>query len=269
MLSPRQGFTLLEIAIVVTIIALIAGGVLSAQTIIRNAQLREVISEYDRHLKAISEFQSKYAYLPGDFNNAQNIWGTASGCPLGNPNDAPQKATCDGNGNGVIGVSNGDASLVNDGEWYRAWQHLANAGFIDGVYNGAFGLNGPNTGNAGINIPASKLSGAGWTLAFLLASTNSGDSSFWPDSYGHILIFGSTSFSGAPDYGPSLTTSEAIDMDNKIDDGKPSRGKMRARLEFSSPSCVVQEPSPNQDTDVYASTSSNKNICSIFFLTGM
>ncbi len=263
----RQAFTLIEIAIVVTIIALIAGGILSAQTIIRNAELRELVSEYDRNLKAVAEFQAKFAYLPGDFANAEAIWGTAAGCPLGDYYDPPQKTTCNGDGNGLIGTSS-DASLTNNGEWYRAWQHLANAGFIDGMYNGAYGDNGANSGNIGIGMPESKVSGAGWTLVYLSAAGNSGDSTFWPDSYGHVLILGTGTGTGQVNYGPSVTPSEASNLDNKIDDGRPSRGKMRARVEGTSPSCVVQGVSPSQDTDTYGSSNTTKNVCSIFFLTG-
>jgi prepilin-type N-terminal cleavage/methylation domain-containing protein len=266
----RSGFTLLELAIVLVIIALTIGAVVAGQALVRNSELREVLGEYDRNIKAISEFQQKYSQLPGDYNNATSLWGAADDCPVGNATDLLQKATCDGNADYRVGVSDGQGFMENkdNGEWYRAWQHLSNAGFIEGLFNGAQGTQGADHGIVGVNIPASKLTSAGWTLGYLLASTNASDAELWPDSYGHILILGSTRDSNHPANGAVLSPGEAFSLDNKIDDGKPSRGTMRVRISISSDTCVDRDLVPSQDTDQYKQTSSDDPVCRPFFLTG-
>ena len=69
---PKQtGFTLLELSVVLIIIALVAGGIVVGQSLIRSATLRSVMGEYDHYLKAVQEFQDKYLALPGDMPNAE------------------------------------------------------------------------------------------------------------------------------------------------------------------------------------------------------
>lgn len=266
MKKNNLGFSLLELAIVIAIIALVSGGIVAGRTVIRNAEIREALGEYDRHQKAIVEFQERYIQLPGDFNGATANWGTASNCNVGLSTDTPQKATCNGDGNGFIGDSNGSAGITNNGEWYRAWQHLANAGLIDGLYTGSRGAAGVNTGIVGTNIPASRLTGAGWTIAYLLANDNLSDTQIWADQYGHILMLGGNVATNTAAIAPVITPSEAFDMDNKVDDGKPSTGKMRARLSSVTPRCINQ--TGVQSTETYTSTSTSQNLCSIYFLLG-
>src|SRR4051812_42899143 len=121
--AKRSGFTLVEIAVVMAIVALLAGGVIVGQSMIRASQVRSVVSDLTRYSQAVQNFRDKYNSLPGDFSGATALWGVESGaCPNGT-GTPPQ--TCDGNGNG---------NIDNYQESLRAWQHLANSGFIDGSY---------------------------------------------------------------------------------------------------------------------------------------
>src|SRR5216683_1986793 len=173
----RRGFTLLEMSIVLVTIGLIAGGITVGNSFVRSGQIRAMLREYDGYVKAIKEFQDKYQALPGDMNNATSLWGTdPGGCPAAY-NTAAKVATCNGDGNGTIGSSTTAGVLSNSTEWWRAWQHLSDAGFLQGTFTGAQGAGGVKEANLGVNAPASALKGAGWTLNYLLMT--SGNSGLW------------------------------------------------------------------------------------------
>ena len=65
-----QGFTLIEIAIVLVIIGLLLGGVLKGQELITGARVRNLISQQDGIKAAFFGFQDRYRALPGDYASA-------------------------------------------------------------------------------------------------------------------------------------------------------------------------------------------------------
>ena len=114
----QQGFTLIEIAIVLVIIGLLLGGVLKGQELITSARVRNLISVQDGVKAAFFGFQDRFRAYPGDYANAVNTINGVStaACNGGN-----------GNGNGIIETTVGNESLL-------AWEHLSKAGFINGTY---------------------------------------------------------------------------------------------------------------------------------------
>ena len=116
--SQNQGFTLIEIAIVLVIIGLLLGGVLKGQELITSARVRNLISQQDGIKAAFFGFQDRFRAFPGDYTqatvNIANVAATAA-CGAGN-----------GNGNGQIEPTNNEMIL--------AWEHLSKAGFITGTY---------------------------------------------------------------------------------------------------------------------------------------
>ena len=98
MKHKQPGFTLLELAIVLIVIALVAGFILGARSVVRTSQLQTMLGEYDANLKAIKEFQDKFLALPGDMNNAESMWGTDTSCLSTFSSSTPHVATCNGNG---------------------------------------------------------------------------------------------------------------------------------------------------------------------------
>lgn len=263
MCAAQRGFTLLELSLALLIIALLAGAVLGTQTLIRQSELRNMIGEYGSYQKAIGEFQDKYLALPGDMLNATTTWGTDSGdggCPNNSYSATVQIATCNGDGNGRIGVSTTVGVLSTPTEWWRAWQHMANAGMIDGRFTGRRGSAATDHAVIGTNAPASKLSPGGWTLLFYLQTAT--DANLWGDSYGHILQFGAATASSFT-RGPIFTPSDALEVDTKIDDGMPGTGKMRSWRAGISNNCTT-------DTTVQTTTTYNishtEAACAPFFI---
>ncbi|MDE3038842.1 MAG: prepilin-type N-terminal cleavage/methylation domain-containing protein, partial [Pseudomonadota bacterium] len=224
----QKGFTLIELSIVLLIIALIIGGIVSGQSMIRNAQLQSVITDADRYKKAVMAFRDKYRELPGDMVDATSFWGTdPGGCPSTPANATPKTATCNGNGDGFIGDSNGNplGGAVNWYESYRIWQHLSNAGFLEGEYTGA--LSSRTSGNMpdpGMNIPQSEIKSNGFTL--LYAAPSAGSSGIFPANYRHILVYGAPVSAKASTYNPGLTTADTLLIDQKVDDGLPGTGNI-------------------------------------------
>ena len=62
----RGGFTLIEMAIVLVVIGLLAGAVLVGQSLIGAAAVRAQITQIEKYNTAANTFYSKYDALPGD-----------------------------------------------------------------------------------------------------------------------------------------------------------------------------------------------------------
>lgn len=113
-LQNNRGFTLVEISIVLVIIGLILGGILNAQSVIRNAQTKDAIKALNDMTAAARQFNDRYGMWPGDYSNAvASLPGLVAPC-----------AGVNGNGNGQIG------SAV---ETTCATQHMILAGMLKGT----------------------------------------------------------------------------------------------------------------------------------------
>lgn len=106
--SRQHGFSLLELAIALAVLAILAGGVLKGRELLSSARVQATLTDLASLETALAAFQSRYAALPGDFIAAQ-----AAG--LQGPG---------GNGN----------SLIEGEEECQVFQHLQASGFIQGSY---------------------------------------------------------------------------------------------------------------------------------------
>lgn len=230
--SAQSGFSLVELSIVLVILGLLTGGILGGQALIRAAELRAVSTEYSRWATATQTFRDKYFAIPGDMANATAFWGTAdaANCVLITTGDAQ---TCNGNANGMLDTrSSASGSLGN--ESFRFWQHLGNAGLIEGSYTGIrfyVSTDGPESqqldnAERGVNTPLPRMGRAAWTVlnpSYILGSTN-----HFTATYSNVpLIIDRNTSSSAP-WGGVLRAEEAWNIDTKMDDGMPTTGKVIA-----------------------------------------
>lgn len=115
--SRRDGFTLVELAIVLTIIALLAVAILKGQSMIDQAVVADAVASIKDLRTAVATFRQRYRYLPGDFpvdKDNPEIPGVGTGCRIDGANA--------GNGNGSI----------EPGESACASEHLVRAGLVKG-----------------------------------------------------------------------------------------------------------------------------------------
>lgn len=223
MSQKQSGFTLVELSIVLVILGLLVGGVLTGQSLIRASEMRASIGEYQRFTTAVYAFRDKYFAVPGDMANATSFWGIAGGTGSDDTcrnTVSTTPATCNGDGDGLIkGNSTGYA---NSNEYFRFWQHLANAGMIEGQYTGTDGRNSNASFSANVgrlNMPASKTGNsiywwAYWDVAAAGTTVN------FASPGGNKFRITTTGSTGA--YNPE----EAWNVDTKMDDGFPGSGKM-------------------------------------------
>ena len=67
----HKGFSLIEVAIAVLVISLVATFSLKGKELIRTARLRAVIDQVETFKIATNSFMEKYGALPGDLQNAK------------------------------------------------------------------------------------------------------------------------------------------------------------------------------------------------------
>lgn len=227
-MKPKAGFSLVELSIVLVILGLLVGGVLAGKSLIRASELRAVGTEWSRYRTAVSAFKDKYFALPGDMSNATAFWGTQDPTPATCKTTASTTAlTCNGDGNGMVHYTLSASPGSN--EIYRFWQHLANAGLIEGQFDGISHGSTASILNAsvlGTNTPGSKLPGGGWTAWWV--GNNAGTAARYAMSYGNIFFFGAYTVDNVTG-GALLTPEEQWNIDKKLDDGTPGYGKIIAQ----------------------------------------
>jgi prepilin-type N-terminal cleavage/methylation domain-containing protein len=195
MRSRENGFTLVEIAIVLVIIGLLLGGILKGQEMITQAKIKNVIADMSGVSAAMYGYQDRYKALPGDDKNA----GGANG---------RWTASTSGTGDGVV---NGKWTEANK-ESLFFWDHLRRAGFVSGSgaenpFNAVSGKMGVQTGN-GATPPVGVLS----------------DGESTPTAFASLILCSA-----------NLPDKIAISVDAQMDDGLGKKGSVRGKKASGNP----------------------------------
>ncbi len=201
--NRKKGFTLLEMAIVLVIIAIIVGGVMATLSMMHTSKLRSVMMDVNNFRTAVTSFRQKYIYLPGDMKNAHGYWDDGSDGVCGTA------AECNGDGDGEI-----DAG----GEDLRAWQHLSLAEMLKGDYAGSGGF------IIGETLPESKILNGGYLLRHININSKAAN----------YIIFARINIDGV------ISGPDADYLDDIHDDRNPTTGSIMAEDAGNVPaeSCV-------------------------------
>jgi prepilin-type N-terminal cleavage/methylation domain-containing protein len=97
----QGGFTLLELAVVLVVVAFLMAAVMQGQKMLHNARVHKIVSDMDSYRQAFILYYDRYGMYPGDENDP--------GFPTGD--------TYNGNHNG----------LIDPAEAANVWEDLANA----------------------------------------------------------------------------------------------------------------------------------------------
>jgi len=197
-MRKQQGFTLIEIAIVLVIIGLLRGGVLKGQELINAARVRNIAAQLDGVKIAYLGFQDRFRALPGDMPDAvatANIQGIGAtgGC-------------------GALGGFCGNGR-IDPAENLVVWNQLSHANFISGSYSGTVGaVQGTTVAPASTTNPSNPYNG----FILLTFDNDFGDiNAAAPNPVLNIKTGGNI---------PSATLAE---LDRKVDDGIAGTGSFR------------------------------------------
>lgn len=212
-----DGFSLVELAIALTVIGLLLAGLVKGQELIDNARTNRVVIDLNNIQTAMSNFKRMYNALPGDILNA--------------PDRIPDcaNAPCNGDGNGDYRIHTGSAANSNpfldqnypaQSEMRAFYVQLAKTGFIDGIDVGYTG----QVNRGGVDFIETPY-GGGYRVLNTVAWAGTGnvfppvrDNVIRPTLDLHSVASSSTRM--------MFTARQAGQIDRKIDDGDPTAGRV-------------------------------------------
>jgi prepilin-type N-terminal cleavage/methylation domain-containing protein len=215
----KEGFTLIELSIVLVIIGLIVGAIFVGQDLVEAAAIRGQVSQIAKYDAAVNTFHLKYGGLPGDLTPQQ---ASAFGF------FARSGAFGDGDGNGYINsIEPPVAPPSLGGETVFFWTDLSAANLIDGSFKQSADalVNAASPSAIASYLPAAKIGHGDVIIVYgygeLLASG-------WYAARNEYQIINPTSITnGSVQSGTPLTPIEAFSLDTKIDDGMPLTGGVK------------------------------------------
>lgn len=213
-LSDQGGFTLVELAISITVIGILVAGVLKGVELIDNSRVTTMVKQLSDYNTATSSFVSLYNALPGDIANPSHH--------IPNCNEMP--CSISGNENGVINNANCGSNFTNPGcfEASNFFMHLRSAGLLRVKFrvSGSFHSGGTSlTHYVPVEFPYKSIN-------LITVGHTSLNDPYW---IGPTMATQMRNFPRQGHYYMvhRLPVKVAEKIDFKIDDGKPYSGEVR------------------------------------------
>lgn len=200
-MREEQGFTLVELAIVMVIIGLLLGGILKGQEMIANQRVNSTIAQVKSIEGATSTFRDMFDATPGDM--------LSPATRLPNCNAAPCNVAGDGDTN-----LEATPLVAIAGESLSFFRHLEAANLVSGI-NVASNMLGASISGAELR-PGYNAGGAANAMGLLAAPL--------PGHYVAISAFDTANAAAAN----GLKPTDAARIDRKLDDGDPTTGSVGA-----------------------------------------
>ena len=244
----RQGFTLIELSIVLVIIGLLIGGIIAGEAVIRRSAFSSFVKEQAQYQTMFTTFKAKYNALPGDFPDARTYW----------PNDSVYTGfiTTNGSGNGLIAAY---------AESYASWQHLSASGILPGKYLGLNNAGGDGVTNPNVDAPGTKYGYGVWLPMSYTHNQFGGMSNFVGDIPRNYLVLGAN-MADTVNWNVLFSCEEAALVDIKYDDGLPFMGKIHTTF----PQCTnYNNAAPSTNAAWVPLTNGNNNSTNMMFMLGL
>lgn len=232
---------------------------LGGRSLIRAAELRAITTEHSNFVTAVNTFRTRFNAVPGDFRQATNFWGESSAnCTSWTGALSTNGSTCNGNGSGSLAnASSGDNAAgvkIAVRENVLFWQHLTNAGLIEGSYNATWAA------AAGTSFPTSKFTGGAWHATNIAGANGDFFANFTNTDY---FLF--TASSDATAEGVAILSPEdAWNIDRKMDDGMPGRGSVQTHTGAQLATCTgASGTTSSSDTSTDYRLSNASNACTL------
>lgn len=200
-LNKKQGFSLVELSIVIVIIGLLIAALVKGKSVLENARIKRVIGDVEAIVTAYNTYYDLYSAYPGDDQFASGRW---------------SPVVVNGDGDSLIeGGVNCKTAPTNGTECNEAWQSLRAALMVPGDSNAS---------GAGA-LPSHNLSGIIW----IWNSLDDGSVDFG--------ISGNRNYVGVT----NLRSEIAEVIDAKFDDGVYNTGSVRGSANYSlDPDAIVE-----------------------------
>ena len=114
--TRTEGFTLVELSIVIIIIGFLIAGIAAGTSLVKQAALNSVVTDMNGFQAAYNTFVIRYRAVPGDMVNGSTYF----------PDCAITGSRCNGNGDGILVLD----STPNTDETNAAWRQLFLASMI-------------------------------------------------------------------------------------------------------------------------------------------
>lgn len=230
--STQQGFTLVELAVALTIIALIIGGILMGADLVKSAEVRAAAHEMQALRSGYITFQEKYRCIPGDCDYATRFLEVA----------------VNGDGNKLIGCDGPQPECTaTTPEHEEAFNQMMGAGLLrsgtvgDGEYMTAK-INECQFFILEHRHSPTQLYAAG-TMNYLRINQNMTDGT----------------------HGDCLSPQQAFNLDEKMDDGRASTGRiLGVSQDGDNLDCADKPTDEGRQADAAYNTLNEGMDCSLF-----